>query len=167
MIADYPEGGTTRILTRLLGPAMGFPSYRVFWCGTLASVCGFQVLNFAQFWVVHRLTGDPLFLGWVGLANAVPAIVLNLFGGVLADRMERRKLIAITQTVNGLIILILAVVTFTGVVQAWHVILLAFFAGAVNAFDQPARMALYPILIDRSVMMNACLLYTSPSPRDS
>ena len=158
MIADYPEGGTTRILTRLLGPAMGFPSYRVFWFGTLASVCGFQVLNFAQFWVVHRLTGDPLFLGWVGLANAVPAIVLNLFGGVLADRMERRKLIAITQTVNGLIILILAVVTFTGVVQAWHVILLAFFAGAVNAFDQPARMALYPILIDRSVMMNAVSL---------
>ena len=98
------------------------------------------------------------FLGWVGLANAVPAIVLNLFGGVLADRMERRKLIAITQTVNGLIILILAVVTFTGVVQAWHVILLAFFAGAVNAFDQPARMALYPILIDRSVMMNAVSL---------
>jgi len=137
---------------------MGFPSYRVFWFGTLASVCGFQVLNFAQFWVVHRLTGDPLFLGWVGLANAVPAIVLNLFGGVLADRMERRKLIAITQTVNGLIILILAVVTFTGVVQAWHVILLAFFAGAVNAFDQPARMALYPILIDRSVMMNAVSL---------
>ena len=158
MIADYPEGGTTRVLTRLLGPAMGFPSYRVFWFGTLASVFGFQVLNFAQFWVVHRLTGDPLFLGWVGLANAVPAIVLNLFGGVLADRMERRKLIAITQTVNGLIILILAVVTFTGVVQAWHVILLAFFAGAVNAFDQPARMALYPILIDRSVMMNAVSL---------
>tara|TARA_B100000029_G_scaffold482817_1_gene533413 strand:- start:628 stop:1890 length:1263 start_codon:yes stop_codon:yes gene_type:complete len=137
---------------------MGFPSYRVFWFGTLASVCGFQVLNFAQFWVVHRLTGDPLFLGWVGLANAVPAIVLNLFGGVLADRMERRKLIAITQTVTGLIILILAAVTFTGVVQAWHVILLAFFAGAVNAFDQPARMALYPILIDRTVMMNAVSL---------
>ena len=158
MIADYPPGWTTRALTRLLGPAMAFPSYRVFWFGTLASVCGFQVLNFAQFWVVHRLTGDPLFLGWVGLANAVPAIVLNLFGGVLADRVERRKLIAVTQTVNGFIILALAAVTFTGIVQAWHVILLAFFAGAVNAFDQPARMALYPILIDRSVMMNAVSL---------
>ena len=158
MIADSPKGSTTRVLTRLLGPAMAFPSYRVFWFGTLASVCGFQVLNFAQFWVVHRLTGDPLFLGWVGLANAVPAIVLNLFGGVLADRVERRKLIAVTQTVNGFIILVLAAVTFTGIVQAWHVILLAFFAGAVNAFDQPARMALYPILIDRSVMMNAVSL---------
>jgi len=158
MIADYPQGWTTRVLTRLLGPAMAFPYYRVFWFGTLASVCGFQVLNFAQFWIVHRLTGDPLFLGWVGLANAVPAIVLNLFGGVLADRVERRKLIAVTQTVNGFIILVLAAVTFTGIVQAWHVILLAFFAGAVNAFDQPARMALYPILIDRSVMMNAVSL---------
>ena len=158
MIADYPEGWTTRVFTRLLGPAMAFPSFRVFWFGTLASVCGFQVLSFAQFWIVHRLTGDPLFLGWVGLATAVPAIVLNLFGGVLADRVERRKLIAVTQTVNGFIILVLAAVTFTGIVQAWHVILLAFFAGAVNAFDQPARMALYPILIDRSVMMNAVSL---------
>ena len=88
MIADYPEGGTTRILTRLLGPAMGFPSYRVYWFGTLASVCGSHVLDFAQLWVVHRLTGDPLFLGRVGLANAVPAIDLNLFGVDLADRME-------------------------------------------------------------------------------
>ena len=110
MIADSPQGSTTRVLTRLLGPAMAFPSYRVFWFGTLASVCGFQVLNFAQFWVVHRLTGDPLFLGWVGLANAVPAIVLNLFGGVLADRVERRKLIAVTQTVNGFIILVLSLI---------------------------------------------------------
>jgi MFS family permease len=158
MVNPVSDGVFSRLLTRALGPAMAFPAYRSFWIGTLASVCGFQMLNFSQFWIVHRLTGDPLFLGWVGLANAVPAIALNIFGGVLADKLDRRRLIAITQTINGVLILILASLTFAGVVQAWHVIVLAFFAGAVNAFDQPARMALYPALIDRSVMMNAVAL---------
>lgn len=148
----------TRISQKLLGPAMAYPAYRAYWAGTLASVIGFQMLNFSQFWIIHELTQSPLYLGYVGLANAIPAIALNIFGGVVADRFDRKKLISITQTINGLIILILASLTFTGIVQAWHVIALALLAGAINAFDQPARQALYPSLIDRSVMMNAVAL---------
>ena len=148
----------TTIIIRALGPAMTYPAYRSYWLGTLASVSGFQMLNFSQFWIIHRLTHDPMFLGYVGLASAIPSIVLNIFGGVLADRVERRRLIAITQTVNGFLILILAALTLTGLVQPMHVIALAFFAGAVNAFDQPARQALYPALIDHTVMMNAVAL---------
>jgi len=146
------------ISQKLLGPAMAYPAYRAYWIGTLASVIGFQMLNFSQFWIIHELTQSPLYLGYVGLANALPAIVLNIFGGVVADRLNRKKLIGITQTINGLIILVLAGLTFAGIVQAWHVIALAFLAGAINAFDQPARQALYPSLIDRSVMMNAVAL---------
>ena len=116
------------------------------------------MLNFSQFWIIHELTQSPLYLGYVGLANALPAIALNIFGGVVADRLDRKRLISITQTINGVIILILSGLTFTGSVQAWHVIALAFLAGAINAFDQPARQALYPSLIDRSVMMNAVAL---------
>ena len=137
---------------------MAYPAYRAYWLGTLASVIGFQMLNFSQFWIMRELTESPLYLGYVGLANAVPAIVLNIFGGVLADKLDRKKLISITQTVNGALILILSGLTFAGVIQAWHVIALAFLAGAINAFDQPARQALYPSLIDRSVMMNAVAL---------
>tara|TARA_B100001123_G_scaffold159182_1_gene184046 strand:+ start:139 stop:1428 length:1290 start_codon:yes stop_codon:yes gene_type:complete len=146
------------ISQKLLGPAMAYPAYRAYWLGTLASVIGFQMLNFSQFWIMRELTESPLYLGYVGLANAVPAIVLNIFGGVLADKLDRKKLISITQTVNGALILILSGLTFAGVIQAWHVIALAFLAGAINAFDQPARQALYPSLIDRSVMMNAVAL---------
>jgi len=146
------------ISQKLLGPAMAYPAYRAYWLGTLASVIGFQMLNFSQFWIMRELTESPLYLGYVGLANAVPAIVLNIFGGVLADRLDRKKLISITQTINGALILILSGLTFAGVIQAWHVIALAFLAGAINAFDQPARQALYPSLIDRSVMMNAVAL---------
>ncbi|MED5450779.1 MAG: MFS transporter [Chloroflexota bacterium] len=137
---------------------MAYPAYRAYWLGTLASVIGFQMLNFSQFWIMRELTESPLYLGYVGLANAVPAIVLNIFGGVLADKLDRKKLISITQTINGALILILSGLTFAGVIQAWHVIALAFLAGAINAFDQPARQALYPSLIDRSVMMNAVAL---------
>ena len=146
------------ISQKLLGPAMAYPAYRAYWLGTLASVIGFQMLNFSQFWIMRELTESPLYLGYVGLANAVPAIVLNIFGGVLADKLDRKKLISITQTINGALILILSGLTFAGVIQAWHVIALAFLAGAINAFDQPARQALYPSLIDRSVMMNAVAL---------
>ena len=146
------------ISQKLLGPAMAYPAYRAYWLGTLASVIGFQMLNFSQFWIMRELTESPLYLGYVGLANAVPAIVLNIFGGVLADRLDRKKLISITQTINGALILILSGLTFAGVIQAWHVIVLAFLAGAINAFDHPARQALYPSLIDRAVMMNAVAL---------
>ena len=146
------------MMVRALGPAMAYPAYRAYWFGTLASVSGFQMLNFSQFWIIHRLTHDPMFLGYVGLASAIPSIVLNIFGGVLADRLERRRLIAITQTVNGLLIIVLTLLTFTGIVQPFHVIVLAFLAGAVNAFDQPARQALYPALIEHKVMMNAVAL---------
>ena len=145
-------------LVRMLGPAMGFDSFRSYWFGTLASVTGFQMLTFTQFWLIHRLTEDPIFLGYVGLANAGPAIALNLFGGVLADRIDRKRLIAITQSTNGFLILILGTLTFTDIVSSSHVIVIAFLAGGVNAFDQPARQALYPSLIERSAMSNAVAL---------
>ena len=140
---------------------MGYPSYRAYWLGTLASVAGFQMLSFSQFWIIHELTQSPLYLGYVGLANAIPSIALNLFGGVIADRLDRQRLIALTQTVNGTLILVLAVLTAAELVEAWHVIMLAFIAGGVNAFDQPARQALYPGLIEHKAMMNAVALNTS------
>ena len=76
-----------------LPPALRYPAYRAFWLGTLASVGGFQMLRFSQFWLVYQLTGSPLALGYVGLASGVPAILLNLFGGVFADKVDQRRLI--------------------------------------------------------------------------
>ena len=65
-----------------LPPALHYPAYRAYWLGTLASVSGFQVVRFSQFWLMYQLTGSPLDLGYVGLAQAIPGIVFNLFGGV-------------------------------------------------------------------------------------
>ena len=137
---------------------MRYPQYRAYWFGTLASVCGFQMLMFAQGWLTYELTESPLYLGYVAVASAVPSIALNLFGGVFADKLDKRKLIFYTQLLTAALIFTLAFLTLFKVVRVEHIIALAFAAGAVNAFDQPARQALYPHLIDRRVIMSAVAL---------
>lgn len=116
------------------------------------------MLTFGQFWLVYELTESPLYLGYVGAANAIAAITLNLFGGVFADQMDKRKLIIVTQMVTAALIFLLAFLTAFGLVQVWHIMVIALVTGAVNAFDQPARQALYPHLIDRSAMVSAVAL---------
>ena len=116
------------------------------------------MLNFGQFWLVFELTESPLYLGYVGAANAISAITLNLFGGVYADKLDKRRLIIITQLITAALIFLLAFLTVTGVVAVWHILAIAFVTGAVNAFDQPARQALYPHLIERSAMVSAVAL---------
>ena len=141
-----------------LPPALHYADFRSFFFGLLAAVGGFQIFQFGQFWLVHELTGSPLFLGYVGLANAIPAISLNLVGGVVADRINKRKLIVVTQIMSALLVLLLATLTATHVVLPWHVIAVAVAAGAINAFNQPARQALYPLLIKPSALMSAVAL---------
>ncbi len=151
-----PATGLSRFFN--VPPALRYPKYRAYWLGTLASVGGFQILMFGQGWLTFELTNSPLYLGYIGLANASSAIALNLFGGVFADKLDKRRLIFITQLITASLIFLLAFLTLFKVVQVWHIILIAFVAGAVNAFDQPARQALYPHLIDRRAMMSAVAL---------
>jgi len=136
-------------------PALLYPPFRAFWFGMLASVSGFQMLRFGQFWLIFQLTESPLALGYVGLANGVPAILLNLFGGVAADKFDQRRLIMAAQSIIAVLILVLATLTLLDVVRVWHILTMAFLAGSVEAFDQPARRALFPHLIDRKDMMSA------------
>jgi MFS family permease len=150
--------GTWSRLPLSLPPALHYPAYRAFWLGLLASVSGFQMLRFGQFWLIYQLTGSPVALGYMGLASGVPAICLNLFGGVFADRFDQRRLIMTTQSITASLIFLLATLTLLDAVRVWHVVVIAFFAGAVEAFDQPARQSLYPHLIDRRVMVSAVAL---------
>jgi len=143
---------------RLLPPALYFPEYRNFWLGMFGAVCGFQVLMFGQFWLMHELTRSPLYLGYVGMANAIPAIILNFIGGVVADRADKKRLIVITQILSTTLVVLLGLLTFLDMVQVWHVMAIAALAGAINAFNQPARQALYPYLIDRKALTSAVAL---------
>ncbi len=149
---DALEGPPTKFG---IPPALRYPAYRAYWLGLLASVSGFQMFRVGQGWLIYEITGSPWSLGLIGAANAIPAIFFNLFGGVFADRLDKRHLIISTQIITGSLIFILATLTLFGQVEAWHVVLVALLAGGVEAFDNPARQALYPHLIDRKVMMSA------------
>ncbi len=122
------------------------------------AVCGFQVLMFGQFWLMHELARSPLYLGYVGMANAIPAIILNLIGGVVADRADKKRLIVITQILSTSLVVLLGVLTVLDIVRVWHVMAIAAIAGAINAFNQPARQALYPYLIERHALPSAVAL---------
>ncbi len=138
-----------------LPPALQYPAYRAYWLGMLASVSGYQMFRVAQVWLVYEITGSPLYLGYAAAANALPGIFFNLVGGVIADKVDKRRLVQTTQAASGGLIILLATLTIQDVVQVWHILVIAFLAGAVEAFDNPARQALYPHLIERRVMTSA------------
>ena len=145
-------------LRRRLPPALKYPAYFRFWLGMFAAVGGFQVMTFGQYWLVHQLTPSPLYLGYTGLANALPAILLNLFGGVAADKLNRKRLIVVTEYAAAIPVLLLGFLTLLHLVRIWHVLVIAVVAGAINAFNQPARQAVFPSLIERPALMSAVAL---------
>tara|TARA_Y100001936_G_scaffold243132_1_gene281531 strand:- start:30501 stop:31637 length:1137 start_codon:yes stop_codon:yes gene_type:complete len=113
----------------------------------------------AQGWlIVDGLGGSALSLGYLGAASSLPTILINLFGGALADRIDRRKLIMIISGCASLVLLILAVLDSTNYVKIWHVILLASIQAFIMGFDGPVRSSFFPLLIERKHMMSAVAL---------
>tara|TARA_B100000214_G_scaffold237822_1_gene173947 strand:+ start:1598 stop:2734 length:1137 start_codon:yes stop_codon:yes gene_type:complete len=113
----------------------------------------------AQGWlIVDGLDGSALSLGYLGAASSLPTILINLFGGALADRIDRRKLIMIISGCASLVLLILAVLDSTNYVKIWHVILLASIQAFIMGFDGPVRSSFFPLLIERKHMMSAVAL---------
>jgi len=138
--------------------ALKHQGFRRFWLGMVASVMGFQIMMVAQGWLVYELTDSKLFLGYLGLASGVPAIVLSLIGGVVADKVDQRRLLMLTQSISSLVMLTLATLVLLDMVQVWHLMVTAFLIGSIQAFDGPTRQAIFPHLIKREDMMNAVAL---------
>ena len=153
-----------KILTKLFGPAMGFRFYRIYWAGALISLTGFRVLTFSQFWVIHELTQSALYLGYVAIASVMPSVVLNLYGGILADRFNRKMLICCTHSLNALLILILGILIFTNTIHPWHVLVIAFLTGSVSSIEQPSFASIYPTLVKKHVLTNAVSLFVMIGP---
>lgn len=138
--------------------ALRHRDYRYYWLGMLSAVMGLQILWVGQAWLIYDMTRSPLYLGLIGLAQAVPTILLTMLGGVVADRVDRRRLLLVTQSLNAIIVLWLAILLALGWIEVWHLLSAAFLAGAIGAFDQPARIAFAPQLIPREELMNAIAL---------
>jgi MFS family permease len=121
--------------------AFSHSNFRIYFAGQLVSVSGTWVQTVAQGWLVFHLTRSELYLGLVACAAGLPALLLSPYAGVLVDRTPRRTILIATQAAQLLLALILAALTFAGMVEVWHVIFLAFILGIVQAFDAPARQS--------------------------
>ncbi len=138
--------------------ALKYPNYRLWFVGQLVSLVGTWMQSTAQGFFIYELTKSPAYLGYVGAAAGIPAWVLTLYGGVIADRMPRRTLLILTQASMMILAFILAWLTFSSLVQPWHIIVLAFLLGIANAFDAPARQAFVLEMVERDDLVNAIAL---------
>src|SRR5690606_2902776 len=116
-------------------------NYRLFFLGHGTSLIGTWITRVAMSWLVWRLTGSAALLGLVGFAGQIPTFFLSPFAGVWIDRLNRYRVLIITQTGSMLQAGALAVLTIGGMIEVWHIVTLAFLQGLVKAFDIPARQA--------------------------
>jgi hypothetical protein len=129
--------------------ALNNRNYRLFFFGQGVSLIGTWMQTIAQGWLVYRITHSPFLLGMVGFASQLPLLLLTPLAGVLSDRWPRRPVLVVTQSLAMLQALVLACLTLTGLVQVWHIMVLAVFSGAINSFDMPTRQAFTLEMVDR------------------
>jgi MFS family permease len=138
--------------------AFKYRNYRLWFAGQLVSLLGTWMQITAQGFLVFELTRSTAYLGYVAFAAGIPPWLFMLYAGVIADRISRRRLMLLTQSCMMILATILAVLTFLGVIQAWHILILAFGTGVANAFDAPARQAFVVDLVGREDLTNAIAL---------
>jgi MFS family permease len=136
-------------------PALHHRRFRLLWSGLLISIAGSQMQIWALFWHIRTLTDQPIALGAVGLARILPVIIFSLIGGAMADVLNRRRILFITQTAMALVAFTLGWLTLTGHIDLWHIYLLTAIQAVAQAFDGPARQALTPNLVPVKDLPNA------------
>jgi MFS family permease len=138
--------------------ALRYRNFRLLWSGLIVSNMGTWMQNVANGWLVLQLTDSPLWLGLLGFSFAVPMMILPPFAGAVVDRVHRIRLLFFTQSLQMLNALVLALLTWSGKVQVWHILLNAFLGALLLAFDNPARQALFPDLVAPHDLLNALSL---------
>ncbi len=133
-------------------------NYRLLWFGTLVSSSGDWMDQIALNWLVYELTHSAIYLGILNFSRLTPILIFTLIGGVVADRVERRRLMFTTQAAAMVLALLLAVLVSTGLVEIWMVILIAIGRGIALSFNQPARQSLISELVPPEDLMNAIAL---------
>src|SRR5436305_11772175 len=135
--------------------ALRYRDFRLLWFGAITSTIGTFMQTLAQAWLVYTLTGSAFLLGVDGFLATGPMLIFSLFGGVVADRMARKKIMMGSQIAQGTSALILAGLIWTHNVQIWHVFLLSFLTGSAQSFSGPAYASLLPLLVKREDVPNA------------
>lgn len=133
-------------------------NYRLFFSGQLVSLMGTWITNVTQGWLVYSLSHSPLLLGVTSFAGSVPVFFFSVFGGTIADRFDRRRMLLLTQSLACLESAILAILTLGHWVKVWEIVCLALFQGFVNAFDVPTRQAMTVEMVGKEDLRHAISL---------
>jgi MFS family permease len=135
--------------------ALRYRDYRLYWFALSVSLVGVAFQTVAQAWLVYRLTGSAVMLGLAGFIPAIVSAPASVLGGIIADRVSRRKLVVLTQTMMAIPPSGLALLIWLGQVQVWHVIAAMAALGIVAAIDLPSRTAMIPNLVATEHVLNA------------
>lgn len=138
--------------------ALSIPNYRIYTIGNLISLSGTWIQRVAVGWLAWQLTHSGAWLGLCAAADLIPVVVVSPFAGALADRTDRLRLIWLTQIVAMSQAVLLAVLTYTGLITVELLFAMTLFLGVANAMNQPARLALIPSLVDASTLGSAVAL---------
>lgn len=145
-----PRGGLRQTFR-----ALRHRNFRLFVSGQIVSLIGTWMQNVSQAWLVYRLTHSEFLLGAAWFCSQIAVFALGPLGGLASDRYSRHKLVMLTQALAMLQALALAVLTLTGTVEVWHVMVLAVLLGAINAFDMPGRQSLIIQMTGKEDLLNA------------
>src|SRR2546429_3930095 len=141
--------------------ALRHRNFRLFWFGQLISLIGTWMQTIGQAWLVLELTHSAWLLGVVGALQFLPVMLLSLFGGVLADRLPKRRVLLFTQSFAMLQAVVLWILVASGHIQVWEVLVLASLLGLTNSFDMPTRQAFVVEMVGREDLPNAIALNSS------
>ena len=141
--------------------ALKHRNFRLFFTGQIISLTGMWMQSVAQSWLVYRITGSVALLGLIGFASQFPVFLLTAFGGALADKYDRRKILITTQICLMVNAFFLAILTLSGYVQVWHLFVIASLSGVINAFDIPTRQSFVVEMVGKGDLLNAIALNSS------
>ncbi|MEE9279533.1 MAG: MFS transporter [Myxococcota bacterium] len=139
-------------------PALAHRDFRILWLGMLLASTTFAFQYYAQMWLIYSLTGSPLVLGVLGAVRGVAMLTFGLWGGALADRLDRRWLLLATEALALLVAALLGLLAMRGAVDLWLAFGLIFAGAAVSSVDAPIRQALIPELVPHQHIPNAVAL---------
>lgn len=149
--------GSSKAFPRIL-LSLKTRNFRLYFSGMCVSLIGTWMQQIATSWLVYKLTGSVFLLATVTFMAQIPILLVTPFMSVFVDRFDRRKILILTQTFSMIQALLVALLTLTGVIQVWHILLLSLFIGCINALDNPTRQAFYPSLVAKENLSNAIAL---------
>ena len=135
--------------------AFRYRNYRLFWVGNVFSNFGMWALFAGRLWLMHILTDSTLMLGMVTFFGLGPILFFSMWGGVLADRVNRMKLVVKTRGMFAVVAIFTGLLISFGIIEAWHLLVISFITGLLLSFDIPSRQAIIPNLVKKEHLLNA------------